>query len=75
MADAELDFMADFCLFDQYGKPVTANRNTLYRTPSQMGGDIRPRPLPRAKTYEAIQAWQRREMVDISRVIAAGGAQ
>ena len=26
---------------------------------------------PRAKTYEAISAWQRREMVDVSRVIAA----
>jgi hypothetical protein len=64
--------MGEFCLFDRYGKPIVGSRNTLYRTPSQTRGDMRPRPLPRAKTYEAIQAWQRREMVDVSRVIAAG---
>lgn len=46
--------------------------NTLYRTPSQSMGDQRPRPTPRAKTYEAVTSWQRREMVDVSRIIAAG---
>ena len=46
--------------------------NTLMKTPSQMGGDMRPISRPRAKTYESISSWQRREMVDVSRVIAAG---
>jgi hypothetical protein len=41
------------------------------KTPSQMGGAMRSIARPRAKTYEAISAWQRREMVDVSRVIAA----
>lgn len=49
-----------------------ASSNTLYKTPSQFGGDFRPSARPRAKTYEAVSAWQRREMVDVSRVIAAG---
>jgi len=46
--------------------------NTLYKTPSQSRSDFRPISKPRAKTYEAVTAWQRREMVDVSRVIAAG---
>jgi hypothetical protein len=45
--------------------------NTLMKTPSQMGGAMRSIARPRAKTYEAISSWQRREMVDVSRVIAA----
>ena len=51
---------------------ATAPVNTLYKTPSQSRGDFRPISKPRAKTYEAVTAWQRREMVDVSRVIAAG---
>ena len=56
-------------LVDAYGRPLS---NTLYKTPSQRSGDFRPVPHPRPKTYEAVSAWQRREMVDVSRVIAAG---
>ncbi len=60
-------------LVDQYGRSIrTGSINTLYRTPSQSRDSVRPRPIPRAKTYEAVSAWQRREMVDVSRVIAAG---
>jgi len=58
-------------LVDQYGNAI-APANTLYKTPSQFRGDMRPISKPRAKTYEAVTAWQRREMVDVSRVIAAG---
>lgn len=57
-------------LVDRYGRSVSSN--TLYRTPSQAGADFRPVARPRAKTYEAVSSWQRREMVDVSRVIAAG---
>ena len=66
--------MADSLIVDRNGRGISsaALYNTLYRTPSQSRGDQRPRPSPRAKTYEAVSAWQRREMVDISRVIAAG---
>ena len=46
--------------------------NTLMKTPSQLGGDMRAISRPRAKTYEAVSAFQRREMVDVSRVVAAG---
>ena len=63
MADASI-------LVDRYGRAVSSN--TLYRTPSQAGADFRPVARPRAKTYEAVSSWQRREMVDVSRVIAAG---
>ena len=56
--------------FDRHGSIISGA--TLFKTPSQMGGDIRPVPRPRAKTYEAVSSWQRREMVDVSRVIAAG---
>ena len=58
------------CTFDQRGN--FWGGNTLMKTPSQMGGDMRPIARPRAKTYEAVSSWQRREMVDVSRVIAAG---
>jgi hypothetical protein len=58
------------CTFDQRGN--FWGGNTLIKTPSQMGGDMRPIARPRAKTYEAVSSWQRREMVDVSRVIAAG---
>ena len=56
----------------QYDRRGNFFSNTLMKTPSQMGGDFRPIARPRAKTYEAISSWQRREMVDVSRVIAAG---
>ena len=46
--------------------------NTLMKTPSQMGGDMGRISRPRAKSYEAVSAWQRREMVDVSRVAAKG---
>ena len=46
--------------------------NTLMKTPSQMGGDMRASARPRAKSYEAVSAWQRRELVDVSRVAAKG---
>jgi hypothetical protein len=46
--------------------------NTLMKTPSQMGGAMRPSSRPRAKSYEAVSAWQRRELVDVSRVAAKG---
>ena len=59
------------CTFDQRGN-FWWGGNTLMKTPSQMGGDMRPISRPRAKSYEAISSWQRREMVDVSRVIAAG---
>ncbi len=58
------------CTFDHRGN--FWGGNTLIKTPSQMGGDMRPISRPRAKTYEAVSSWQRREMVDVSRVIAAG---
>jgi len=64
--------MADSLLFDSHGRKLALSPNSLYRTPSQSPGDTRPRSQPRAKTYEAVSSWQRREMVDISRVIAAG---
>src|ERR1019366_6029291 len=57
--------------FDQRGN-YFGGGNTLMKTPSQMGDAMRPISRPRAKTYEAISSWQRREMVDVSRVIAAG---
>lgn len=57
--------------FDQRGN-YFGGGNTLMKTPSQMGGAMRPVSRPRPKTYEAISSWQRREMVDVSRVIAAG---
>ena len=61
-------------LVDQYGRrlALAAGPGSLYKTPSKMGGDFRAWPQPRAKTYEAVTSWQRREMVDISRVLAAG---
>lgn len=46
--------------------------NTLMKSPSQMGGDMRRIDRPRAKSYEAVSAWQRRELVDVSRVAAKG---
>lgn len=57
--------------------PYTARKfatgpNSLYKTPSDTPGDFRPVTQPRAKTYEAVSSWQRRQLVDISRVIAAG---
>ncbi len=58
-------------LCDQFGRAISSS-NTLYRTPSQSTPDFRPIAKPRGKTYEALSAWQRREMVDVSRVIAAG---
>jgi len=58
------------CTFDHRGN--FWGGNTLIKTPSQMGGDMRPISRPRAKTYEAVSSMQRREMVDVSRVIAAG---
>lgn len=60
------------CIVDSRGNPVSSTTNTLYKTPSQTPGDTRPISKPRAKTYEAVSAMQRREMVDVSRVIAAG---
>lgn len=57
-------------LFDPYGRAVSSN--SLFKTPSQRPNDQRARPRPRPKTYEAVSAWQRREMVDVSRVIASG---
>ena len=63
--------MSDSCTFDNRGN-FYGGYGTLMKTPSQLGGDMRPISRPRAKTYEAISAWQRREMVDVSRVIAAG---
>lgn len=62
--------MSDNCSYDRRGNCFGGV--TLYRTPSQSADDFRPVPRPRAKTYEAVTAWQRREMVDVSRVIAAG---
>ena len=62
--------MAYTGIVDRHGRAISSN--TLYRTPSQSRGDQRPVATPRAKTYEAVSAWQRREMVDVSRVIAAG---
>ena len=59
------------CTFDQRGN-FWWGGNTLMKTPSQMGGDMRAISRPRSKTYEAVSSWQRREMVDVSRVIAAG---
>ena len=63
--------MSDNCTSDRRGN-YFGGGNTLMKTPSQTGGDMRPISRPRAKTYEAISSWQRREMVDVSRVIAAG---
>jgi len=63
--------MSDCNTFDRRGN-YFGGGNTLMKTPSQMGGDFRPISRPRAKTYEAVSSSQRREMVDISRVIAAG---
>jgi len=57
-------------LVDQFGTAISST--TLYKTPSQRLGDFRPVAKPRAKTYEALTAYQRREQVDVSRVIAAG---
>lgn len=57
-------------LVDQFGTRISSH--TLYKTPSQRGGDFRPIAKPRAKTFEALSAYQRREQVDVSRVIAAG---
>lgn len=57
-------------IVDQYGSRISST--TLYRTPSQNPRANRPVAKPRAKTYEAVTAWQRREMVDVSRVIASG---
>jgi hypothetical protein len=61
--------MSDSCYPYSRGSGLA---NTLYKTPSQYGGDFRAIAKPRPKTYEAVSAWQRREMVDVSRVIAAG---
>lgn len=63
--------MADPVLVDQYGRSIGL-ANYLYRAPSQRPGDFRPVSRPRPKTYEAVTAWARREMVDVARVIAAG---
>jgi hypothetical protein len=63
--------MSDTCSYDRRGN-YFGGGNTLMTTPSQLGGDLRPISRPRAKTYEAVSSWQRREMVDVSRVIAAG---
>ena len=59
-------------LVDQFGRRLAVGPNALYKTPSQNGENFRPWPQPRAKTYEAVTSWQRREMVDVSRVLAAG---
>ena len=57
-------------IVDQFGSRISST--TLYKTPSQRPSDNRPVARPRPKTFEAISAYQRREMVDVSRVIAAG---
>lgn len=57
-------------IVDQWGYSI--NSSSLYKTPSQNPSANRPVARPRAKTYEAITAWQRREMVDVSRVISCG---
>src|SRR5688572_31269330 len=57
-------------IVDQFGTAISSS--TLYKTPSQRPADYRRTPKPRAKTYEALTAYQRREQVDVSRVIAAG---
>lgn len=62
--------MAATLLVDQYGRGLAPS--TLYKTPSQNASNYLPVARPRPKTYEAVSAWQRREMVDVSRVIAAG---
>jgi len=64
--------MADSGIVDRNGRRLATAPYSLYRTPSQRPGAIRPVRQPRAKTYEAVNAWQRRELVDVSRVIAAG---
>lgn len=58
------------CTYDRRGNLLGGP--TLYKTPSQAPDSFRPIAKPRAKTYEAVTAYQRREMVDVSRVIAAG---
>ena len=59
-------------ILDRFGRKMALAPYSLYKTPSQQPGNFRPWAQPRAKTYEAITSWQRREMVDVSRVIAAG---
>ena len=59
-------------LVDQWGRRLAVGPQALYKTPSQNGENFRPWAQPRAKTYEAVTSWQRREMVDVSRVLAAG---
>lgn len=62
--------MATDCTIDRRGNVLGGI--SLYKTPSQSADSFRPIARPRAKTYEAVTSWQRREMVDVSRVIAAG---
>jgi len=59
--------MAGIC--DQYGFAVRAS--ALYKSPVSRPEDFKRITPPRPKTFEAVLAWQRREMVDISRIIAA----
>jgi hypothetical protein len=57
-------------LYDPYGRAISSS--SLYKTPSQRPNDQRPRSRPRARSFEAVSAYQRRELVDVARVIAAG---
>lgn len=60
--------MAD--LVDQFSRAIRSQ--ALFKTPTGRPGDFKRITPPRPKTFEAVLAWQRREMVDISRIIAAG---
>jgi Phage portal protein, lambda family len=57
-------------LVDQYGRAIRAS--ALFKSPISRPQDFKRITPPRPKTFEAVLAWQRREMVDVSRVIAAG---
>lgn len=57
-------------LCDQFGSAIRAS--ALYKAPKSRPQDFKRITPPRPKTFEAVLAWQRREMVDISRIIAAG---
>lgn len=60
--------MAD--IVDQYGRSVRAS--ALFKSPISRPQDFKKITPPRPKTFEAVLAWQRREMVDVARIIAAG---
>lgn len=57
-------------IVDQWGFEVRASG--IYKSPLSRPLDFKKITPPRPKTFEAVLAWQRRELVDISRIIAGG---